>query len=1545
MEKFSSIARMGNGVSSEIPGGLHPKVDRAPVPAPKTLLDPRFEHDSCGVGFVAATIGEPSYQILEHALTALARLAHRGAVAADGASSDGVGIMTGIPRALLLAETGLALTPEAVLGVGMLFLPEGESRAEAVLDGCLRERGFRSLLWRAVPICTEVLGEIARSTMPVIRQVLVTDEDSGNARPSEQRLYLARKAFERQVAAGAVSGYVCSLSAEVLVYKAMCLGRLLAAFYPDLQSPAYRTRFAIFHQRYATNTLPAWHRAQPGRTLAHNGEINTVWGNRARMAARDWTLPMECKPVLTPDGTDSTSLDETLELVSQNGRTLPESVRMLLPPAAVDRVSPFLRYHADCAEPWDGPAAIAFADGRVVGAALDRNGLRPSRYSITEDGLVVAGSEAGLVDLDPENVVESGRLGPGEMLVVDLAAGTVLRNEALLDLFDAGATYATLLEDATLEPLELSASVEMTRGDSELRAKRLAGLVLLQRGFGYTKEDLNLILKPMAVSGKDAVWSMGDDAPLAFLARSPRPLYHYFRQRFAQVTNPAIDPLREAVVVSLHTRLGPWSHLLDKHAPLPGISLPSPFLSLGQVAALRAGRYPHADTVRLMEVFCTFAPSFTLEEAVGQLCARAADAVRGGAGLLLLTDRGAGADALPIPMAMAVGAVNDALTTAGLRTECGLAVEAGDCRDLHHAAVLIGYGAGAVCPWLVLETAQALQGESVDGEAMTLKAFEAGLAKVMSKMGISVVDSYRSAHLFDILGLHRSVVERCFPCTPAPLSGIGFAELDRRLRASWGAATIPGVAAVELPDFGWVRFRKSDTAEPHQWQPPAVKALQSVVGSARNVAAPVDAAAQFAIFSHDADVHEAMRLRDLLEIRPAGAEMAVEAVEAPESLCRRFVSSAMSLGSLSPEAHQTVTAAMNLLGGRSNTGEGGEDPAVYSPVRAGNGAEGEHPTLRDGAAKDGAPGSGLSAYEASGFGGAAVAERVVAPARSVSLNNKIKQVASGRFGVTAAYLAHAEEIEIKVAQGAKPGEGGQLPGHKVSGLIARLRHAQPGVSLISPPPHHDIYSIEDLAQLIYDLKRVNPRAAVGVKLVSSFGVGTVAAGVAKAYADYVVIAGNSGGTGAAALSSIKYAGSPWELGVAEAQQALRVSGMRDRVRLRADGGLTTARDVLIAALLGADEFGFGTAVLVALGCDMARQCHLNTCPVGIATQRPELRAKFRGKPEHIVTLFQQLSADLRRLLAKFGLRSLEDAIGRVDLLEQVRGDGGVDLQPMLADVRTGALHWMGQRNDRPGEDERLDEAWTEPAMAAARRGEPFAAQAMISNAHRAVGARLSGELALARAKGEVGAVDVTFALDGVAGQSFGAFAGEGMKLVLSGQANDFVGKGLYGADLILRAVGRAAEHSHEHVLLGNVALYGATAGRLFAAGRAGERFAVRNSGAEAVVEGIGDHGCEYMTGGAVVILGPIGMNFGAGMTGGLAWVYDEDGDVLGKGRFHAEFLEAMPFAACSPEQQGVLQSFVMAHAALAHSRLAERLLMDWSAVSQQFVLFTPKPQA
>jgi glutamate synthase (NADPH/NADH) large chain len=1479
-----------------------------------SLIDSRFDHESCGVGFVATLDNQPSHDILTKALTALARLAHRGAVAADGKSSDGIGINTAIPRDLLLASTGLSLDPEQPLVVGMVFLPadaNAATQAVTALEQAIVEHGFSVLGWREVPTRPEILGEIALSTLPVIRQLLATDKTQQTYQERDRRLYLARKQFERSAA----DGYICSLSCSSIIYKAMCAGRLLPEFYPDLADPGFVTPFALFHQRYATNVAPSWDRAQPFRILGHNGEINTIWGNRARMTARAATLPDNLRPIFTPSGSDSTSLDEIIELLAHNGRTVAESVRMVIPPAGTGRHSAFLAYHGDCIEPWDGPAAVAFTDGHLIGAALDRNGLRPCRFFITEDQLVVAGSEAGLVDLDPETIVHSGRLGPGQMLLADLDRHQFFEDDELQAHFDASAPeYEKLLENATLEAATPVAPLDP------------AELNRLQLGLGYTKEDVNMILKPMATDAKDAVWSMGDDTPIAPLARTPRPVYAFFRQRFAQVTNPPIDSLREACVIQLHTRLGPWPHILNTRERLPGLSLQSPFLSLSQMESLHRRKHDLAGDLPLAVLDCVFHPTCNLITALDDLCTKAIELVRGGAAILLLTDRGCNEQAIPIPMALALGTVHHGLIRAGERVRVGLAVEAADCRDLHHAAVLLGMGAGAICPWLALETARSINPES--GEANLLHAFDLGLAKIMSKMGISVVDSYRGSHLFDCLGLSNEVVDRCFEGTPAPIGGIGFPELEAQVRDLWvgsqkgeaasdapeagdnGGPLVTVAATKDLPDYGWVRFRKADKSEPHGWQPQTVRLLQTITGATKNATVAPDAAIAWSAFTTQAKEKEATVLRDLLEIRAAANPLAVEDVEPAQRMYGRFIASAMSLGSLSPEAHQTITAAMNTLGGRSNTGEGGEDPAVYTP-------DVELPLV-----------------------GKSVPSHL--------LNNKVKQVASARFGVTAQYLMHADELEIKIAQGSKPGEGGQLPGHKVTELIARLRHAQPGVQLISPPPHHDIYSIEDLAQLIHDLRRINPKAAIGVKLVSECGVGTVAAGVAKAYADYIVIAGHNGGTGASPLSSIKYAGNPWELGLAEAQQVLIRNGLRGRVRLRCDGGLRTARDIVIAAMLGADEYAFGTAVLVALGCDMARQCHLNTCPTGIATQRPDLRAKFRGKPEHLVRFFEGLAGEIRALLAELGLPSLEAAIGRTDLLEQVRFDGCLDLHAMLAAPadggKAGARHWQRKRNLRPEEHAPIDDAWVEPAVAAYHSGEHYIVDSLIANEDRTFGARLAGELAMLQSAGKSARAPLTFRLTGEAGQSFGAFAVPGMQLILKGLANDFVGKSLSGGEIILRGQGRAALQPELHTILGNVALYGATSGALFAAGCAGERFAVRNSGALAVVEGVGDHGCEYMTGGLVAVLGVTGTNFGAGMTGGEAWVFDEDGRFLKETRYHASFLTPEPFDTLDAEAKRSILGLVQLHGEKTASTRAYWLLSKWEELAPRFVRLTPKPQ-
>ncbi len=1454
--------------------------------APATLIDSRFDHEACGVGFVASLDGDARHDILRLALTALGRLAHRGAVAADHKSSDGVGVLTAIPRSFLLQQAGISLSAERQLAVGMVFLPRDETciaRARVCLEECVANEQLEWLAWREVPIVRDVLGEIALGSLPVIYQALIAspDEGKGSQAEVEHKLFLARKAFEREVA----DSYVCSLSTRTIVYKALCAGRLLHEFYPDLQSPQFVTSFAVFHQRYATNVSPSWHRAQPLRMLAHNGEINTVWGNRAHMESRRATLPWESEPFLSREASDSMSLDEVAELLANYDRNVAEAIRMLLPPAPVDNETLFHRYHADCMEPWDGPSALVFSDGRLLGAALDRNGLRPFRYVITDSGVMIAGSEVGLADVGSDSIVRSGRLGPGRMILLDMENRQLLEDEALDRYFDRLTPYGPLIDDIPLDPVP--------DADAPLGASELGRL---QRAFGYTREDLKMVLTPMAMDAKEAVWSMGDDTPIAPLARSPRPLYGFFRQRFAQVTNPAIDPIREACVMSLRTRLGPWPHLLDKHAPLPGLVLPSPLLSLGQVAALRQGTYPLREELPLATLDCTFASESTLQGAIDRLRRRAVELVRAGNHLLLLTDRSASPENLPIPMAMATGAVHHALVKAGLRIEAGIAVEAGDCRDVHHVAVLIGYGAGAVCPWLALHTARSLADEA--GEAAMLKALQFGLAKVMSKMGISVLDSYRAAQLFDILGLDGVVVERCFTGSASPIGGWGFVEIEAAVRASWALEH----TTAELPDYGWVRFRRDSRAEPHLWEPQRTRQLQAAVGSAKASAAAATAPARdemWPAYVAAREQSEPILLRDLLQVVGAQSPLPLAEVESSSTLVRRFVSSAMSLGSLSPEAHETITVAMNQLGARSNTGEGGEDPIAY--VR--------------------------EAYS---------------PAAHLPRNNKIKQVASGRFGVTAEYLANAEELEIKIAQGSKPGEGGQLPAHKVTELIARLRHAQPGISLISPPPHHDIYSIEDLAQLIYDLKRVNPRAAIGVKLVSELGVGAVAAGVAKAYADYIHIAGHSGGTGASPLSSIKYVGNPWELGLAEAQQVLRHNGLRGRVRLRVDGGLSTARDVLLAALLGADEFAFGTAVLISLGCDMARQCHLNTCPTGIATQRPELRAKFRGKPENVVQFFTRIAEDLRVLLAELGLPSLDSAIGRTDLLQQAKADVNLNLEALLGMTGDSPLHWQGQRNMRPEDHAPIDEAWVQPAVAASRAGERYQREVEVGNQDRSLGARLSGELALLRCRNSVAAADIQISMRGTAGQSFGAFATGGMSLVLEGQANDYVGKGLSGGRLVLRPFPNLARANAPQVIMGNVALYGATSGALFAAGVAGERFAIRNSGATAVVEGIREHGCEYMTGGTVVVLGATGRNFGAGMYGGVAYVWDADGEFVARKMFHPEFVEVTALAECGAAEQTFVRELLQQHVVLTKSSLGGSLVENWRETVQHLLRVAPK---
>jgi len=1458
--------------------------------APQGLYDPRFEHDACGVGFVARLSGEPAHDIVAKAVEAVANLSHRGAVAADGKSGDGSGVLTQLPRQLLVREAerlGLGrLNARDPIGVGMFFLPP--MGGEAIVEGALLDAGLRLLGWRDVPIDADQLGAGARSTLPSIRQALIVPRE-GDSGEFEHSLYLLRKDIERRAERAGLfkdGFYVVSLSCRTLVYKGMFAAHQLPAFFLDLRDPDYQSAMAVYHQRYSTNTFPTWQLAQPFRMLAHNGEINTLLGNRAWMRAREPRLPESVQPVIWEDGSDSTSLDEALHLLEQSGRTVLHALSVLMPaaweanPGMTSDVQAFYRYHAPMLEPWDGPAALAFSDGRFVGAALDRNGLRPCRYKVTAEGLVVAGSEVGAIELDDYRIVEKGRLGPGQMLALDLEQHTILHDADIKRELGRSKPWKSWLGTA-FTPISDRPPTPHPRP-----------LGVLQRALGYSNEDLKIVLRAMGAEALDAVWSMGDDTPIAPLARVPRPIYTYFRQRFAQVTNPPIDPLRESLVMSLRTWLGPRASLLHVAGPQPDlIELPSPVIVEATLEALR-----NQARLAVTDLNATFTVGGDVGHGLDSLAEAAVVAVRQGAQLLILSDRAVSADRAPMPMLLALGAVNSRLLQAGLRTEVDLVVEAGDAWDVHHLAVLIGYGAGAVCPWLALATTRALGEGDVtrdypDAETAEhnyLKAADKGLLKIMSKMGISTVASYRGGQIFECLGLSPGVVERYFAGTPNRIGGLRLDDLLRPVVDRHTLAFEP--SPQKLPDYGLVRFRRD--GEHHAWEPPVVRALHK--GLAR--AAPWDE-----YYRLTDSVEQPVLLRDLLDIRAAGLAVPLDQVEPAQDIVTRFVCTAMSLGALSPEAHETLAVAMNRIGARSNSGEGGEDPAFYAPRTNGDRAD-----------------------------------------------NKIKQVASARFGVTARYLAHAEEMEIKMAQGSKPGEGGQLPAHKVTDLIARLRHAVPGTSLISPPPHHDIYSIEDLAQLIYDLKRVNPRGHVGVKLVSEAGVGTVAAGVAKAYADYVLVSGFDGGTGASPLSSIKHAGSPWELGVAETQQVLVRNGLRGRIRLRTDGGLRRGRDVVIAALLGAEEFGFGTAPLVALGCDMARQCHLNTCPTGIATQRPDLRAKFKGTPEQVIDYFMHLAEEVRELLARLGLRSVDEAIGRVDLLCQARSVNGMDLSAILADPDpsgTQPRRSVQRRNDRPEDEEPLDEGLLRDARAALESSPRFKAARLIRNRDRTVGARIAGEIGAGRLQAAVSGsrlrsqffIDLRFV--GSAGQSFGAFTTDGMLLTLEGEANDYLGKSMSGGEVVLMPADMARFAPHKNTIVGNTVLYGATGGRLFAAGRAGERFAVRNSGATAVVEGVGDHGCEYMTGGTVLVLGETGRNFGAGMTNGVAYVLDEVGDF--PIRLNGELVQAERLM--DSDELSLVYDLVQQHFERTASRRAEAIVNLWDVYRGQFWKVSPKP--
>jgi len=1356
------------------------------------------------MGFVAAP--ETGHEAVALGVQALARLAHRGGLDADGKSGDGAGLLIQVPRALLGA------------GYAVVALFAWDERARSIVEESLAAHGMSVASWRGVPVDTESLGDRARATMPAIWHGLV-DDPGVDPETWERRLYVARRDAERRAEASAVRMYIASCSSRTVVYKGLMAGTRLADFYLDLKDPRCQSRLAVFHQRYSTNTMPDWRLAQPFRMLAHNGEINTITGNRAWMRAREAELEPELRGAIWREGSDSASLDNALELLVHRGWEVSEALMSLVPDAWEGRgdlaaqVRDFYRYQSIRFEPWDGPAALAFSDGLVVGAALDRNGLRPLRWQRTRYGMVAAASEAGVVTMAPEDVVERGRLGPGQMLLVDTRDGSLLRDSDAKERAAARHDYA-LLADRVLVPVERH----------HLDLEPLDDLPAHHALHGWGTEDVKFVVEVMAETGAEPVYSMGDDIPIAPLGRTPRRVYGYLRQRFAQVTNPAIDPLREKAVMSLRVLLGARRgalepeggadrELLRRHHPaVPTeyklLELDSPILGAAELA-----RVLESATV----LDATYSPDESLRDALHRLRDEASRVE----GVVALSDRRSAPHRIPVPMVLAVGAVHSHLHEIGRRMATDIVAIAGDAVDVHDVACLVTIGATAVHPYLAFATA------GDEAAARYRKALEAGLLKVMAKMGISCVTSYRGAEVLEALGLGAEVMELCFPAVPSRVGGANLDDIEHAARARPTA----------MADHGRVRFRKA--GEHHAYNPLAVRAAQK--------AAQTRDADAYAEFRRLSSMGRPQALRDLLAIKECMQPVPLDQVEPATEIVRRFVSTAMSLGALSPEAHEALAIAMNQVGARSNSGEGGEDPDTYDDG--------------DGVRRD----------------------------------NRVKQVASARFGVTPRYLKRADELEIKIAQGSKPGEGGQLPGLKVTSLIARLRHAQPGMQLISPPPHHDIYSIEDLAQLIHDLKTVNPRARVGVKLVSEAGVGTIAAGVAKARADYILVSGHDGGTGASPLSSIKNAGSPWELGLAETQQVLVANRLRERVSLRTDGGLRSGRDIVIAALIGAEEFGFGTGLLVALGCDMARQCHLNTCPTGIATQREDLRAKFEGRPEHVVNHLFLLAEEVREHLARLGARSLDEVVGRVELLEQVP-DAKLDLSFVVAPTDANLPRrrtW--QRNGEP------------PA--------PAPSEGEIDNSHRTVGAAFStGERRHYR---------------GSAGQSFGAFLDAGVELTLEGQAQDYVGKGMGGGVIAIRPF--AADAGEDAVLAGNTIAYGATGGRLFIAGRAGERFCVRNSGAIAVVEGAGDHFCEYMTGGVAVALGPVGWNAGAGMTGGVAYVV----------QWRQLNIDSVIAREVPAEDADELRALVQEHHRRTGSPRAAAILADWEPALKAFRQIVP----
>ncbi len=1467
--------------------------------------DPSDEHDACGVGLVAALDGVKRRDVVEAAIAALRAVWHRGAVDADGKTGDGAGIHLEIPQdffADAIARTGNAPSG-SLIAVGQVFLPKtdlaAQERCRQIVETEILAFGYGIYGWRQVPIDTACIGEKANATRPEIEQIMIRQRGADEAE-FERDLYVIRRRIEKQVIAAQIGEfYICSLSCRSLIYKGMFLAEHLTEFYPDLRDPRFVSRFAIYHQRYSTNTFPTWKLAQPFRTLAHNGEINTVSGNTNWMKSHETRLadpaldPFmdDVKPVIQAGGSDTATLDNVFELLCFAGRDAPMA-KALLVPAATTRgpeMKPahkaMFEYCNAVMEPWDGPAAICGTDGRWVIAGLDRNGLRPLRYTVTASKMLVVGSETGMVKIPEGDILSRGRLGPGQTIAVDLDAAQFYGDDALLDMLSQRQDFEGWVGRINRIDRIVRDAVEPAGWSGEELRRRQAAV-------GTTLEELEVILHPMVADGAEAVGSMGDDTPLAVLSEHYRGLSHYFRQAFSQVTNPPIDSLRETRVMSLTTRLGNLGNVLDENgAQCELLQLDSPVLTSGECMALLEFLGSNACVID-----CTFAAregEAGLRDALARIRREAEERVREGCGHVFLTDEHQGPERAYIPMILATAAVHTHLVRHSLRTFTSLNVRTAECVDVHAIAIMIGSGATTVNAYLAQESIADRHRRGLFGD-MTLRAaveryrraIDKGLLKVMSKMGISVVASYRGGYNFEAIGLSRALVAEFFPGMPSRISGIGLSGLARNVlgfhRRAWDED------AVVLPVGGLYKLRRR--GEVHAFDGGLIHTLQSAVGS--------DSFTTYRRYADAVRRQPPVALRDLLDFREGRTAIPVEDVESITEIRKRLLAPGISLGALSPEAHETLSIAMNRIGAKSDSGEGGEDPSRSRPRPNGDNA-----------------------------------------------SSAIKQVGSGRFGVTAQYLNDCREIEIKMAQGAKPGEGGQLPGFKVTGLIARLRHSTPGVTLISPPPHHDIYSIEDLAQLIYDLKQINPDATVTVKLVARSGIGTIAAGVAKARADCILISGHSGGTGASPQSSVKYAGLPWEMGLAEAHQVLMLNRLRHRVKLRTDGGLKTGRDVVIAAMLGAEEFGIGTASLVAMGCIMVRQCHSNTCPVGVCTQDETLREKFDGSPEKVINLFSFIAEDVRNILASLGVRTLNEIIGRTDMLHQVsRGADyldDLDLNPLLAQADPGPHARHCTREGRNEVPEGLDAQMVTDARPLFEHGEKMQLHYNVQNTHRAIGTKISSRIVRRFGQDTLAHGHLTVRLRGSAGQSLGAFAVKGLKLEVIGDANDYVGKGLSGATIVVRQPPSSQLPSNHNAIVGNTVLYGATSGALYAAGQAGERFAVRNSGATAVIEGCGSNGCEYMTGGTVVVLGPVGDNFGAGFTGGMAFVYDSDDDF--EIRANPDTLTWSRVT--EPRWHDELLRLVETHARETSSRFAALLLHEWTKALPRFWHVVPKEYA